>query len=207
MKKEIKVALSCCLVISCLILSGCPKPKSRTIEVQCNPTTRQCTFKITVVYFGPTSEFDSQFFANEGIFDLANPWEPDANGVPYSTVTISNSQSQLGQSNFDVQLSNDNLDPVDKDTNPRPYVFANSSDVSGFVSQSFAGEDEVEVKIESYIPVYQSDCSIPTGTYINHLRSKDGTGVTYYDFFNLDYSVPDNIQGGNRCEQSTITIK
>jgi hypothetical protein len=127
--------------------------------------------------------------------------------TPYSTVTVSKSNGQQLQSNFALQLANDSLDSVDKDTTPRSYVFQNASDVSGFIGQSLAGEGDVEVTIESFIPIYQIDCSIPNGKYINHLRSKDASGVTYYDFFNLIFSAPDNVQGDDRCEQAAVSIE
>ena len=209
MKTKKTLSLLTLLIVTCLFLSGCPKPKSRTIIVECN-NRGVCTGRVIIVYFGPTSQISNQIYSGtSGIFDVANPWQPDVNRNSSAIVKVTRANGQATQSNFATQLSSTtgNVLPVDKNTTPYLYIFQNPNDVNNFVSESLVGEANADIEIEFVVPLIQVDCGIPSGKYVNHLRYSDSSGVSYVDSFTLNYSVPDNVQGANACEQATITVE
>lgn len=198
--------LLCLLMFSCLFLLACPR--IRTIETTgsaCGSRKPRC--RIIIITYRAASDSDGQIDQNgSGVFDLANPWQPDTSENSYATVKVSTSSGQIIQSNFPVMLSSGgNISSIDKDTTPYQYVFQNPSDVNNFVSQSLTSGETSDIDISVAVPVVQTDCNIPSDIYINHSRYKDLSGITYLNSFKINYSVPDS-GSINACEQASITI-
>lgn len=100
-----------------------------------------------------------------------------------------------------------NVSQVDSATTSQLYVFDDPNGVQSFLEQAMSGERNFAVGIEISVPIYQNNCDIPSGDYINHLRYSDSAGVTYVDSFSFNYSIPANFQGSNPCEQALIMIQ
>lgn len=163
---------------------------------------------IVITHFGPGNEFNSLTASSTtGILDLANPWVPSTLDSPSAKVRITKTSGQIVESTFATSLTTGSVSSVDQDTTPRLYVFQNPSAVNNFVSQSIAGDGNADIEIEFSIPIIQSVCDIPSGQYLNHVRFTDSTGVSYVDAFKLIYSVPENVQGADSCDQATITFE
>lgn len=209
MKLKSLISLSCLLTIVCSLFVGCPRVRTyHGTGAQCgDPRNRDCEV-IIITHFGPGNEFSNQMVSSaSGVIDLANGWQPSVNGNSHAVVKLTKTNGQLVQSSFPTTLTSSNISSVDKNTTPHAYVFQNQSDVNNFVNQSLAGDSSANIDIEFTVPIILNDCSISTGKYINHIRYSDSSGVTYLDSFNLIYSVLDNIQGANRCDQATVTIE
>lgn len=127
---------------------------------------------------------------------------------PIPTVIIKKESQQTVQENFPtVRISRpEDVGEVDSDTTPYLYIFDDPNDVADFVGNSLVGKEEATIEIIHFIPIYQTDCEIPTDLYINHLQSYGGSYVTYDSSFRFDYSLPQNVQGADACEQATIAI-
>ena len=163
----------------------------------------------TINWLAPTSEINAQLSSNQGkgILDLANPWQPDSATSGYAVIKVRGSDGQFASSTFNAHLVSGTVPAVSKDTTPYFYVLDDPQAATNFVSQQSLGQTNTEVEAEFVFTAIQVDCTIPTGDYTNHLRHEDSSGVTYYDSFTFQYFVPDNVQGSNRCEQATITLK
>lgn len=207
--KQKSLGLLIMLTVTCLLFSGCPQPKKKIFTVTCDPINpRKCEVKVTIEYFAPTS-IDSQVFSTVGVYDLANSWQPDLSVSSSAVVRVAKFSGEVIESEFSTILnpSAANVSQVDSNTTARLYVFEDPGFVKNFVDQALAGDRNYTIAIELSTPIYQSDCGIPTGSYVNHLRYNDPSGVTYLDSFDFNYSVPENFQGGSSCEQATLTIE
>lgn len=188
---------------------ACPRPRSQstTIEVQTNPN--RIVIRHTINWFASASELSNQTGSEfgKGILDLANPWQPVNDYSSYVEIKVRKENGQLVASTFPLLLTNGAVSSVDKDTTPYFYQLEDEQSVANFINEETLGQSENEIQVDFVFAVEQVDCSISTGSYTSHLRHYSSSGITYYESVTLLYSVPDNIQGENRCEQATITLK
>lgn len=188
-------------------MSGCPRVRTtRGTGAECgDPRNRNCTVIIITHPFSG-NEFNSQSASSvSGIFDIANPWQPSGNS--YAVVKVTKDNGQVVESSFPTTLTTQSVGTIDNDTTPFVYVFQNPTNVSSFLSQSLTGEIDAKIEIEFAASILLANCDIDSGKYINHFRFSDSSGITYLHSFNLNYSVPDNVQGADRCDQASFTIE
>lgn len=155
---------------------------------------------------------DFQSFANSpgsyvGIFDIANGWQPATSANAQAKIKLENSSGQYVEQTFALTYSDtisQTIDSVDKDTTPYAFVVTDTSAMSNFFNSSFVQSYDENVEVTLSLSVTQVDCNLSSGTYINHTRLKDSSGVTYMGAFNVIYTAPLILPA---CNQGTITFE
>jgi hypothetical protein len=197
------LALSLSLVL--LLTSGCRTTVSVTPTIGTTPgggIQVGVTIRVTIEHL--TNNFGSEQYA--AIFDSAEQWRPVANGSPRLEVSIIRNGEQPVTAQFDMALDSalsQQIAPVDKDTVPYAFVIADQAAFANFVGSNLSGQTSGEFEIRFVIPIEQIDCQATSGKYINHVRSQDSTGITYYDSFYYRYTAP---ASGSGCTGGQLSI-
>ena len=175
--------------------AGPYSPRPAVITVEC-PIGHPCTITghgEVEFLTGDSLSGETDAVANRTyILDLANPWGPDTSSTPQATIYVTTDSGVVSQT-FDLAydpVKSQTIGSVDKDTAPRAYAFANPTAVEGFLNSAAAAStsQQPETTADFTFGVSQTDCSAPSGKYINHLRYQDGTSITYVDSVDIQYT-------------------
>jgi hypothetical protein len=197
------LALSLSLVL--LFTSGCRTTVSVTPTIGTTPGGGiQVGVTIRIVIENLVNNFGSEQYV--AILDSAKQWRPTANGSPKLQVTILRNGEQPITAEFDMALNSalsQQIDPVDKNTVPYAFVVANQAALASFLDNNLSGQTSGDFEAKFAIPIEQIDCQTVSGKYINHVRSKDSTGIVYYDSFYYQYVAPSS---GSGCSGGSLSI-
>lgn len=144
-----------------------------------------------------------------GILDLSNGWQPKPNGTFEAVIKVDNDSGQSIEQTFAVKPADstiaNSISNVDKDTTPHSFKFDDSAAVSSFLNNAAnTGYSNTPGSISFKFQITQVDCTLATGKYINHLRYKDNSGVTYHNEFVFQYIAPTNSTDCNQGELSVV---
>lgn len=205
MKSKKIVSLILFVAISCLFMTGCPRPKSTTITCTRN-ANGTFTCGVTIVYFAiQPDNLANQLSSMDGVLDLASPWQPDISRNASATVRLKNASGDiLSQQDFPLMLSTNNpgnpISPVDSDTTPYTYVLQNPNAVNNYIGgQNFAGGDITDIEIAPNVPIKRKSGTFAPGDYSNHFRWRDSNGVTYVGDFILTIAERDGCTPRTSC--------
>lgn len=199
------------ILILAVAMMGARCTRRVTGQVSC-PVGQRCTVTVggQIEWLtGNNLQGESDDIANRAyILDLAEPWQPDSSLTPQATINI-RTDSGIVSETFSLSLAPEiaqTIESVDKDTIPHVFVFENSASVQSFLNTAAAGSSssQPETTADVTFAITQTDCTAPSGKYVNHARYRDGTEITYVDTVYINYTAPTNIQAG--CNQGQITI-
>lgn len=199
------------VVVLAVAMMGFKCTRRVTGTMSC-PVGQRCTVTVSgQIEWRPGSSLqaESEEISNRAfILDLAKPWQTDSGFTPQGTINVDTDTGRVSQT-FPLTPAPSiaqNINPVDKDTIPQAFVFANPTAVRAFVdtSASRSTSPQPVTTTDATFAITQIDCTAPSGKYINHVRYQDAAGVSYVDSNYFIYSAPTNHNAG--CNQGQISI-
>lgn len=191
---------------------GTCDPPNCTEVIVCDNTGWDCHVERRRRHFSP----DSQTTASEmseyvGVLDLANPWQPDTYRPSQMTIKFVDSSGQNSMQTFSLSPAPENVTAnilrFDNETTPFAFVFDDPAAVSNFVNTAPTAENSEWDEIMTFdFAVTQVDCTAKSGSYINHFRQKDSSGITYDKSYTIIYRAPRGEFYGE-CNQGTFTLE
>jgi len=198
MKSQYKNLVVCVVILLSLIVTGCPRPKSTTVNGNCtrNMTTGvwTCGGGVVVVFRGVAQvEEDSEM-----IVDVPAGWSTD---LSEAVLDFEANHGTPEAENMEIPLSliTSTEDPVETGATVYTLVGDETS-----VEDAIAEQDlENESQFSYQVAFTQANCNLADGEYTFHLRSKDSSGVTYVGAVTIDYEVASE----GSCVGSSATVK
>lgn len=187
------------------------EPPNCEIVTECDRDGTCRTVRRHRFFTGHSPTTASEMSENVGILDLANPWQPDMNGVTQMTIKIVDSSGQNSIQTFSLSPAPAdiaaNIPRYDNETTPYAFVFDDPAAVSNFVNTAPTAENSEWDEIMTFdFAITQVDCIAKSGRYINHFRQKDSSGITYDKSYTIVYRSPRGEYYGE-CNQGTITLE
>lgn len=142
-----------------------------------------------------------------GIFDISKGWKPVEGMNAEAKIKLENASGEFVEQTFSLTPELNiaqTIDPIDKDTVPFTFVVSDPTAMNNFFNNSFAQNYDKDAEISLSVPVTQTNCELNSGTYINHTRLKDSSGITYTGSFSVIYTAPENLPA---CNQGTLVFE
>ncbi len=187
------------LVMSAMLATGCPQPKSTTITANCtyNSATGAwvCPIGIQIVYDRPTQQVED---ATQLIVDVPNGWTSNFSNA---NLNFKSNYQTTSEQNFAIPLSltTSEVAPIATGSSVYTLVGDSASVQAAKASQSSANE----AMFSDEYTVTQTSCDLQSGEYTFHFRSKDSGGVAYIAAATLVYQEGP----GGGCVGSTAELK